>query len=141
MDLTKQYPSINSINVGNLIKNVRSGDVKYKSLLFYSPVVTTYNQNLLRESLINFHQTGRFVMPKFWVVMDENTYPTSNGYRLRYKENVVTANNIDKMIQIWGYIDGKTIGDYYNQCISEFISDFDHVVQQYIYQNRSRYKR
>ena len=132
LDLSRGVADLKEMTVYDIIKNVRNGKVEYKSLLFYHPAVTEYNQNLLRQSLIGVRDNHRFDMPKFWIAMDENTYPLNSTYTIVDDIKRGVFNDFDKIVQIWGYIDGKTIGDYYNQCVSEFISDFNHILQSFI---------
>ena len=77
LDMSTENPIIRSITVSEIIKNVRNGYAEYKSLLFYNPAVTNYNRYLLKKALSNFHKTNRFIVPQFWIAMDENTYPMS----------------------------------------------------------------
>ena len=133
LDMTTEYPTLRSINVSSIIYEIKNGKPEYKSLLFYNPIVTQYNQNLLRRALYNFHKTNKFIIPKFWIVMDESTYPLRNSEKIITDEQpVVSSDTINKIIHIWGYIDGQTVSDYYNQCILEFVSDFNHIIQLFV---------
>ena len=132
LDMSTENPIIRSITVSEIIKNVRNGYAEYKSLLFYNPAVTNYNRYLLKKALSNFHKTNRFIVPQFWIAMDENTYPISTQLEKIYNNKNVSSKNISEILQIWGNLDGKTIIDYYNQCTSEFVSDFNHILQSFI---------
>ena len=132
LDMSTENPIIRSITVSEIIKNVRNGYAEYKSLLFYNPAVTNYNRYLLKKALSNFHKTNRFIIPQFWIAMDENTYPISTQLEKIYNNKNVSSKNISEILQIWGNLDGKTIIDYYNQCTSEFVSDFNHILQSFI---------
>ena len=131
LDMTTSTPTLQKSTMSSIITNILNGFSQYKSLLFYNPVVTKYNQNLIRKALADFNKTNKFTVPKFWIVMDEKTYPLKTKNEL-YNDDLISCKNIDKILQTWGYLDGKTIGDYYNQCITEFISDFNHIIQLFI---------
>lgn len=103
-----------------------------KALLIEHPIVLKYNKMKLNKALDEMHKTGRFIMPDFWIVMDENTYPKNPQESFSIEQHYNMNDNIALMKQIWPTVEAKTVADYYNHCITEFISDYDHFIHNFL---------
>lgn len=112
------------------IKNKSRCDLK--ALLIEHPIVLKYNKMKLNKALDELHKTGRFIMPDFWIVMDENTYPRNPKETFSIESTYNMNDNIALMKQIWPTVEAKTVADYYNHCVSEFISDYDHFIHNFL---------
>ena len=118
-----------------LITRIKKGDYYLKSVLVDHPIVLTYNRTLLRQALDNLHTNGKFILPKFWIVMDEHTYPASSSisFKTLKKDETITKSDYQILLkQLYPTVNGKTVADYYNHAVSEFYSDFDHYIHNYI---------
>lgn len=119
-----------------LIEKIRKERKYYlKSVLVDHPIVLTYNRILLRKALQDMHDSGKFNLPKFWIIMDENTYPTVKSISFTEVGNENHFTKSDYLIllkQIYPTVNAKTLADYYNHAINEFYSDFDHYVHNFI---------
>lgn len=124
----------NICSVWDMIQLIRNNQhYDYKRFLFDHPAVVLYNRTQLNVALHNMHNTGTFQMPKWWLVMDENTYPTSPTFAGVGGESGDMKNGVIQLMrQIWPTVDGKTVADYYNQCITEYIADYDHFVHNFL---------
>ena len=120
-------------NVWNIIEAIRSNRrPELKVLFMENPVVIKYNRIALNKALDAMHQTGKFRMPDFWIVMDEHQYPKSPSISLEYQKEFVHIDTLPLLRQIYPTVEAKTVADYYNHCISEFISDYDHFIHAFL---------
>lgn len=116
-----------------LINEIRNGRrMELKALFIEHPLVLKYNKMKLNESLDNYHKSGRYILPNFWIVMDESTYPTEQKPSFNIPANHIMNDNIALMRQIWPTVQAKTVADYYNHCVTEFISDYDHFIHNFL---------
>lgn len=143
LDLTQfmiSYRNINNINgqpqaesVWKLINDIRHKRENWKKVLFMeNPIVYQYNHIKLEESFNQFHSTGRFSYPNFWLVMDESTYPTQPTITLSYSRDYHRVETTHLLRQIYPTVNAETVGDYYNHCITEFIADYDHFIHAFM---------
>lgn len=116
-----------------VIEKVRNGErLELKALFIEHPIVLAYNKLKLNEALDSFHKNGKFNLPKFWIVMDEHTYPTQSKVEFKIDQEYHRNDNIALMKQLWPTVQANTVADYYNHCVSEFISDYDHFVHNFL---------
>ena len=116
-----------------VIEKIRNGErLELKALFIEHPIVLAYNKMKLNEALDNFHKNGKFNLPKFWIVMDEHTYPTQSKVEFKIDKEYHRNDNIALMKQLWPTVKAKTVADYYNHCVSEFISDYDHFIHNFL---------
>lgn len=120
-------------NVWDIINAIRNKErSELKALLIEHPIVLKYNKMKLNKALDEMHKTGRFIMPDFWIVMDENTYPKTPQESFNIEQYHNMNDNIALMKQIWPTVEAKTVADYYNHCIMEFVSDYDHFIHNFL---------
>ena len=120
-------------NVWNIITFIREKiRSELKALLIEHPIVLKYNKMKLNKALDEMHKTGRFIMPDFWIVMDENTYPKTPQESFSIEQYYNMNDNIALMKQIWPTVEAKNVADYYNHCVTEFISDYDHFIHNFL---------
>lgn len=120
-------------NVWNIITFIREKiRSELKALLIEHPIVLKYNKMKLNKALDEMHKTGRFIMPDFWIVMDENTYPKTPQESFSIEQHYNMNDNIALMKQIWPTVEAKNVADYYNHCVTEFISDYDHFIHNFL---------
>ena len=117
-------------NIINAIKSNRRPELKV--LFMENPVVVKYNRIALNKALDSMHQTGKFQMPNFWLVMDEHTYPRDPIIELKYQKDFAQSDTIPLLRQLYPTVEAKTVADYYNHSISEFISDYDHFIHAFL---------
>ena len=121
-------------NMWNLVRLIVGGRYDLKYALMENPAVLSWNKLLLTNALTNFHQTRRFVVPKFWIVLDENSYPTSstlNSISNTVNNEHFVNDNINSMMQIWPTIsidDRPTVAQFFDVAFNECMNDFDHYV-------------
>lgn len=116
-----------------VIEKIRKGErLELKALFIEHPIVLAYNKMKLNEALDSFHKNGKFNLPKFWIVMDEHTYPTQSKVSFIIEQKYHRNDNIALMKQLWPTVQANTVADYYNHCVSEFISDYDHFVHNFL---------
>lgn len=116
-----------------LITAVRTNErPELKAIFIENPLVLKYNKLLLNEALDTFHKTGTFTLPKFWIVMDEHTYPSKPTISFTIDAQYHKNDNIVLMRQLWSNVHANTVADYYNHCVTEFISDYDHFVHNFV---------
>lgn len=119
--------------VWEVIEKVKNGErPELKALFIEHPIVLAYNKLKLNEALDNFHKNGKFNLPNFWIVMDEHTYPSQSKVEFKIDQEYHRNDNIALMKQIWPTVQAKTVADYYNHCVSEFISDYDHFIHNFL---------
>jgi hypothetical protein len=147
-DLVKSFKDSNGANISidhiydnlwSIVQVVRNNTrADLKALFIEHPVVLAWNKLLLQKSLDNLHTSGKFVLPDFWIVMDEHTYPVNPKLEVELVNNKNVNDNIITMRQLWPTVHANTVADYYNQAIQEFVSDFDHFVHAFVsYPNMS----
>ena len=119
--------------VWEVIEKIKNGErLELKALFIEHPIVLAYNKLKLNEALDSFHKNGKFNLPNFWIVMDEHTYPTQSKVEFKIDQEYHRNDNIALMKQIWPTVQAKTVADYYNHCVSEFISDYDHFIHNFL---------
>lgn len=119
--------------VWEVIEKIKNGErPELKALFIEHPIVLAYNKLKLNEALDNFHKNGKFNLPNFWIVMDEHTYPSQSKIEFKIDQEYHRNDNIALMKQIWPTVQAKTVADYYNHCVSEFISDYDHFIHNFL---------
>ena len=97
-----------------------------------NPIVIKYNRILLNRALDDMHKTGSFTLPKFWLVLDEHTYPNEQYVSFKPSETYHRCDSINLLRQIYPTVDAKTVADYYNHTVTEFISDYDHFIHAFL---------
>lgn len=116
-----------------LITAVRTNErPELKAIFIENPLVLKYNKLLLNEALDTLHKTGTFTLPKFWIVMDEHTYPSKPTISFTIDARYYKNDNIVLMRQLWSNVHANTVADYYNHCVTEFISDYDHFIHNFV---------
>lgn len=121
----------NPVSVWDLIQRVRRGEVEYKIVFMDAPIVYTYNRLVLQESFNTLLNTHVWIEPKFWIVMDENTYPKERVIQFSgSRVNVCTTINYLK--QIYPRVHANNVYDFYQQTITDFQSDFEHFVHNFV---------
>lgn len=129
-----QYMAVSS--AWDLIqKIVQQRQYHLKSVLVDHPIVISYNKILLYNALEELHISGKFTLPKFWLILDEKTYPQSPTVQTQSHTKGTEYGINDNTVllrQLYPTIHAKTLADYYNQAVSEFYSDFDHCVHNFV---------
>lgn len=116
-----------------IIKDIVSGRRPELKVLFVeNPIVLRYNRLMLNEALANMHTTGHFTFPKFWIVLDEHTYPNQPKYTFTVPKHYYLCDSLPLLKQIYPTVQARTIGDYYNHCVTEFIADYDHFIHAFL---------
>jgi hypothetical protein len=115
-----------------VISAIKNGNNALKAVFVGNQAVLRYNKLLLRKALDDFHKTGKFTLPTFWVVLDETTYPQQQKLTHRFDQNITENDNVKIMKQLWPTVKADTVADYYNHCVQVFISDFDHIIHSFL---------
>ena len=103
-----------------------------KVLFIENPLVIKYNRLVLNQALAQLHQTGKFVFPRFWIVLDELTYPNSSVISVKLPDTIHRVDTIPLLRQIYPTVNAANVADYYNHCVSEFIADYDHFIHAFL---------
>ena len=121
------------LSVWDVINGVRNGThPEYKILLMESPYVYNYNKHALQQALDDMHGTGKFVLPKFWIVMDGLTYPTTQKVSFKYRNEKIVSDSIETLRQLYPSVNASNLSDYYNHVITEFAADYDHFIHAFL---------
>ena len=123
------------LKMWELIENIRKKGVEgaeYKGLFMGNPVVIDYNRLLIRDALQTAHETGKFTMPRFWIVMDENTYPTESVRTFNVKAETHINDNIALLRQIYPNVHANTLADYLRQTLSEYKADYEQFINIFL---------
>ena len=100
----------------------------------YSSAVQRWNTIQYGKIFEEFAKTGKLIAPNFWFPSDRNTWPTTSTceYHLREIQGYTTA--LPALRSLFGEINAKTVGDYFEFAVREFASDLDqalHVFMSY----------
>lgn len=95
-----------------------------------SPVVKEWNQILFNKMVYEYTEKNRMAIPVFWNVNDMETYPTSPVVEFKPKEKVNVANvpNVNILRQIYPNIRAKTLGDFFEVALHDYVNDVDEIV-------------
>ncbi len=107
--------------------------------LVNSAVVAQYNTVLIKQTLKHALATNaRFEMPNVWLPLIPSTYPARDKYAISVNSAAsiagdarATANSIS-MREMYPHIKSENPIDYFNALLSDFSSDFDHLLHTFM---------
>lgn len=100
----------------------------------YSSAVQRWNTIQYGKIFEEFAKTGKLVAPNFWFPSDRNTWPTTSVCEYHLKEVQGYTNALSSLRSLFGEVNAKTVGDYFEFAVREFASDLDqalHVFMSY----------
>lgn len=100
----------------------------------YSSAVQRWNTIQYGKIFEEFAKTGKLVAPNFWFPSDRNTWPTTSTCEYHLKEIQGYTTILPQLRSLFGEVNAKTVGDYFEFAVREFASDLDqalHVFMSY----------
>lgn len=96
-----------------------------------STVVNAWNTIVLANYIDECMTTKNYKQPSLWYPNIYDSWPRDGHFVVRRESNSVgvqqnTADIMLTLYQLYPYINGKTIWDYFESTLSEFTSDIDH---------------
>ena len=121
-------------SIKDIHAKVMNGKLEYKYYFIDNPTVTHYNAVLLENAFYDLSRNGAFSLPKFWIPMDESTYPRLTELKLKSsgKTEMFVSHNILTLRQLYPKIKAQTLADFYSHTVSNFVSDFEHFIRAFI---------
>jgi hypothetical protein len=127
---------INIVDLNNNSKTAwaRINDIKTeagnKAFFIGSPVVTQYNRVLLSNAFHLYHTTGRFVVPEFWIPLDETSYPKNSSISTNFSPTDFSIQFT--LRQMFPDVNGTTAYDYYEAAINDFERGYLTLMQSFL---------
>lgn len=128
----KTYPEImNRINGLNGYSKEHAMSL-FREQLMTSSIVNTWNTIILANTIDDAIENKMYDPPKLWYPNILSSWPSLNGTLLiQRKESVVKAGQSlqdiqHTLYQLYPYVNGKNMWDYFEASLSEFTADIDH---------------